>query len=66
MNNLDKVVYEGLTLREFLKECMKRLIIEEEGFSGKRPFGNSGWLQEIREALDIEDDQPILEAIDAL
>jgi hypothetical protein len=32
-----------LTVREWFMEMVKRLWIEDEGFSGKRPFGNSGW-----------------------
>lgn len=34
---------ELLTIREYLKTLLKTLWIEGEGFSGKRPFGNSGW-----------------------
>jgi len=32
-----------VTIREFFYELMKTLWEEGEGFSGKRPFGNSGW-----------------------
>ncbi len=32
------------TVKEWLKGLLKTLIKEEEGFSGKRPLGNSGWL----------------------
>ena len=32
-----------VTVRQFFFELMKTLWIEQEGFSGKRPFGNSGW-----------------------
>ena len=35
------------TFREYFKELLFRLILEEEGFSGKRPFGNSGWKWEL-------------------
>lgn len=31
------------TLRDYLKKLLVTLWIEEESFSGKRPFGNSGW-----------------------
>lgn len=34
---------ELLTIREYLKILLKTLWIEGEEFSGKRPFGNSGW-----------------------
>ena len=37
--DLDKEV----TIREFFYELMKTLWEEGESFSGKRPFGNSGW-----------------------
>lgn len=32
-----------LTVRQFFYELLKTLFEEGEGFSGKRPFGNSGW-----------------------
>lgn len=31
------------TIRDYLKTLLKVLFIEGEGFSGKRPFGESGW-----------------------
>jgi hypothetical protein len=31
------------TIREWLRELLLTLWREGEGFSGKRPFGNSGW-----------------------
>ena len=31
------------TVREYLFSLLSQLWIEREGFSGKRPFGNSGW-----------------------
>lgn len=31
------------TVREYLKALLTTLWAEGEGFSGKRPFGNSGW-----------------------
>lgn len=31
------------TVRLYLKELLKTLLNEGESFSGKRPFGNSGW-----------------------
>ena len=38
--------FEG-TLRDFFKELALRVWVEEEGFSGKRPFGNSGWKYDV-------------------
>lgn len=38
-DDLDKTV----TIRQYLKTLLKTLWEEGEGFSGKRPFGNSGW-----------------------
>ena len=39
------------TIREFLEQLLTTVWIEEEGFSGKRPFGNSGWKQDVAVAL---------------
>lgn len=36
-----------LTIREYMQELLTRLFDEGEGFSGKRPFGNSGWEYDI-------------------
>lgn len=40
-----------LTLRTFFVELARRVINEDEGFSGKRPFGNSGWQGYIAQTL---------------
>ena len=32
------------TVKEYLMTLLKTVLIEEEGFSGKRPFGNSSWM----------------------
>jgi len=32
-----------ITVHDYLRELLLRLWAEQEGFSGKRPFGNSGW-----------------------
>ncbi len=32
-----------VTIREWLIALVRTLWLEGEGFSGKRPFGNSGW-----------------------
>lgn len=34
---------EPLTVREYLSRLLTTLLEEGECFSGKRPFGNSGW-----------------------
>jgi hypothetical protein len=42
---------DNLTVREYLRILLDTLWVEEEGFSGKRPFGNSGWKYELYEPL---------------
>ncbi len=39
------------TVGEYLSELLRILWIEEEGFNGKRPFGNSGWQSEVYDTL---------------
>lgn len=39
------------TVRGYLKELLTRLWEQGEGFSGKRPFGNSGWEHNLEVAL---------------
>lgn len=39
------------SLRDFFKELSLKCWVEEEGFSGKRPFGNGGWKCEVYAAL---------------
>lgn len=39
------------TLGEYLGKLLSTLWEEGEGFSGKRPFGNSGWEYDIYTAL---------------
>jgi hypothetical protein len=39
------------TIRGYLKALLASVWIEEEGFSGKRPFGNSGWKNDVCIAL---------------
>lgn len=34
---------KGITIKEYLKTLLLTLWAERESFSGKRPFGNSGW-----------------------
>ena len=39
------------TIGDYLERLLLTLWDEEEGFSGKRPFGNSGWKWEVYTAL---------------
>lgn len=42
--NMPMDTYEGVTsIGSHCKELLQALIQEDEGFSGKHPFGNSGW-----------------------
>lgn len=36
-----------LTIRGYFRELLLTLWREGEGFSGKRPFGNSGWQHDL-------------------
>lgn len=63
------------TIRDYLKGLLTNLWTEGEGFSGKRPFGNSGWRHDLYRPLiaagfpaeDYEDmNDAIYRAIDAL
>lgn len=42
---------DDLTVREYLRTLLMTLWEEGEGFSGKRPFGNSSWEYEIYNPL---------------
>jgi hypothetical protein len=42
---------ETVTIREYLKRLLLTLWDEGEGFSGKRPFGNSGWEWDMAKPL---------------
>lgn len=35
------------TIRHYFQILLTTLMLEKEGFSGKRPFGNSGWEHEL-------------------
>lgn len=39
------------TIRGYLKALVQVVWEQEEGFSGKRPFGNSGWQYDLALAL---------------
>lgn len=64
---------EASTVKEYLVKLLEVLWEEGGGFSGKRPFGNSGWEYELYSALEnagaqSDDDthQMIFDAIDDL
>ncbi len=38
---------DNLTVRDYLRTLLETLWNQGEGFSGKRPFGNSGWEYEL-------------------
>lgn len=40
-----------ISIKDFFKELLTTLFIEGEGFSGKRPFGNSGWDWDLKICL---------------
>lgn len=35
------------TIGHYLSNLLVKIIDEQESFSGKRPFGNSGWIYEL-------------------
>ena len=43
--------YQGITLGEYFDDLLMTLWEQGEGFSGKRPFGNSGWENDVYIAL---------------
>lgn len=44
---------DNITIKDYLKELLWVLWKEDEGFSGKRPFGNSGWCYELYKPLVV-------------
>lgn len=42
---------DDLTVRGYLRELLATLWSEGESFSGKRPFGNSGWEYDLYKPL---------------
>lgn len=40
-----------VTFREYFHKLLQTLWYEDEGFSGKRPFGNSGWSWDLFRGL---------------
>lgn len=43
---------EATNIRGYLVALAEQVWVEGEGFSGKRPFGNSDWHDEVYEALE--------------
>lgn len=41
------------SIKQYLKLLLERVWQEEESFSGKRPFGNSGWSYDLYKPLVI-------------
>jgi len=48
---LDSDAGDNITVRQYLYELLKTLWAEGEAFSGKRPFGNSGWEYDLYKPL---------------
>lgn len=48
---MDRNDADASTVREYLKALLMRLWIQGESFSGKRPFGNSGWEYDLYKPL---------------
>lgn len=42
---------DNITVRDYLRILLSTLWTEKEGFSGKRPFGNSSWEYDLYEPL---------------
>ena len=40
-----------ITFREYFHKLLQTMWYEDEGFSGKRPFGNSGWSWDLIRGL---------------
>jgi hypothetical protein len=38
---------DAATIRDYLVALVRQVWVENEGFSGKRPFGNSGWQDDL-------------------
>lgn len=46
-------LHKEITIREFFYKLMELLWIEQEGFDGKRPFGNSSWDHDLIKCLVV-------------
>ena len=61
-NILDETIDDGVdptfVIKDKFAELFKLLWADPEGFNGKRPFGNSGWKQDIVYTLEEKYGQP--------
>jgi hypothetical protein len=55
--------FDNMNVIDWLHELLKTLWIEEEGFSGKYPFGNSGWSSDLVYSLIECGYIPLLEGV---
>lgn len=44
---------DASNIREYLQALLRELWLEGESFSGKRPFGNSGWEYDLYKPLIV-------------
>jgi len=44
-----------ITVRDFFKQLMLVLFAKSDDFSGKRPFGNSGWTHDLEKTAVMND-----------
>lgn len=49
--DMDSRDHRNTTIREYLTALLSAVWEQEEGFSGKRPFGNSGWVLDFVKPL---------------
>lgn len=50
---LDSDAGENITVRDYLRILLEKVWEDGEGFSGKRPFGNSGWEHDLYRPLAL-------------
>jgi hypothetical protein len=65
---------EAKNIRHYLFRLLEALWLEGEGFSGKRPFGNSGWdydiylplvkMGAVKGVIEVEDEYEYLDTFD--
>lgn len=51
MRQHDLYTDEEVTIKDYLMSLLSQLWHEKDTFSGKRPFGNSGWCFDVYQAL---------------
>ncbi len=63
---------DAATVGEYFKALLRMVWVEGESFSGKRPFGNSGWESDVTDALKAagassdDIDELVQDAIEAM